>query len=61
MNDPKPQYLDLANALHLRCLRRTLARYPDELMLTEALPVPGQQGGDGRVVELIAESYWRAA
>ena len=52
---PKPQYVDLDNALHLRCLRRTLARYPGEITLTEALPVPR-----GPVVEVVAETYWRA-
>ncbi len=52
---PKPQYVDLDNALHLRCLRRTLARYPGEIRLTEALPVPR-----GPVVEVVAETYWRA-
>ncbi|HJP73914.1 MAG TPA: lantibiotic dehydratase [Pseudonocardiaceae bacterium] len=52
---PKPQYVDLDNALHLRCLRRTLARYPGEITLTEALPVPR-----GPVVEVVAETYWSA-
>ncbi|TQM78714.1 hypothetical protein FHX81_0991 [Saccharothrix saharensis] len=52
----KPQYADLGDPLHLRCLPRLLARFPDGVRLTEALPVPGA----GRVVELIAETYWRA-
>lgn len=54
----KPQYADLGDPLHLRCLPRLLARFPDGVRLTEALPVPG--AADGRVVELIAETYWRA-
>ncbi len=52
---PKPQYLDFGNALHLRHLPRLLARY-DAVRFTEALPVP-----QGRVAEIIAESYWRAS
>jgi hypothetical protein len=55
----KPQYADLGDPLHLRCLPRLLARFPDGVRLAEALPVPGV-GGD-RVVELIAETYWRAS
>ncbi|MCE6996492.1 lantibiotic dehydratase family protein [Saccharothrix sp. S26] len=55
----KPQYADLGDPLHLRCLPRLLARFPDGVRLTEALPVPGAAGG--RVVELIAETYWRAS
>ena len=54
----KPQYADLGDPLHLRCLPRLLARFPDGVRLTEALPVPGV---GGRVVELIAETYWRAS
>jgi hypothetical protein len=50
---PKPQYVDLANALHLRCLPRLLSRYDRRIRLTEALPAPA-----GRVIELIAETYW---
>jgi hypothetical protein len=50
----KPQYVDLSNALHLRCLPRLLSRYDGRILLTEALPVP-----EGQVVELIAETYWR--
>jgi hypothetical protein len=55
LNAPKPQYVDLGNALHLRCLPKTLSRYPGPVKLTEALPVPA-----GRVVELIAETWWRS-
>lgn len=55
MGAPKPQYLDFGNALHLRHLPRLLARY-DAVRFTEALPIP-----QGRVAEIIAESYWRAS
>lgn len=54
VNGPKPQYIDLTNALHLRCLPRVLSRYAP-LRLTEALPVPS-----GQVLEVIAETYRRA-
>lgn len=54
----KPQYVDFGNALHLRCLPRLLARFPDGVELTEALPVPGAQSPGGRVLEVIAETYW---
>ncbi|KOX21546.1 hypothetical protein ADK67_26540 [Saccharothrix sp. NRRL B-16348] len=56
----KPQYVDFGNALHLRCLPRLLARFPDGARLTEALPVPGAQSPGDRVLEVIAETYWRA-
>jgi hypothetical protein len=52
----KPQYVDLGNALHLRCLPRLLTKFPDGPQLTEALPVPR-----GRVVEFVAETYWRVS
>jgi hypothetical protein len=51
---PKSQYVDLGSALHLRCLSRTLARYPDGVVVTEALPVPTP---GVRVTELVAETY----
>jgi hypothetical protein len=54
---PKPQYVDLGNALHLRCLSRTLARHADGVRLTEALPVPGSGPPGARTVELVAETY----
>ncbi|MEU4769405.1 lantibiotic dehydratase [Actinosynnema sp. NPDC023794] len=54
----KPQYVDFGNALHLRCLPRLLAKFPDGVELTEALPVPGAQSPGGRVLEVIAETYW---
>ncbi|MEZ0090970.1 lantibiotic dehydratase [Streptacidiphilus sp. EB129] len=54
LSTPKSQYLDLGSALHVRCLSRTLARYPGTLILEEALPEPtaGQ-----RAVEIVAETY----
>ncbi|NUT52748.1 MAG: hypothetical protein HOV94_36490 [Saccharothrix sp.] len=54
----KPQYVDFGNALHLRCLPRLLSRFPGGVALTEALPVPGAQSPGGRVLEVIAETYW---
>ncbi|MGW2520668.1 lantibiotic dehydratase [Streptomyces sp. NPDC001617] len=51
---PKSQYVDLGSALHLRCLSRTLARYPDSLIIEEALPVP-ESGA--RTVEIVTETY----
>ncbi|MFF0767910.1 lantibiotic dehydratase [Nonomuraea wenchangensis] len=55
----KPQYVDLGNALHLRCLPAHLERYPEDIALVEALPVPGTV--DEPVTELIVESCWRAS
>jgi hypothetical protein len=52
----KPQYVDLNNALHLRCLPQLLTRY-DNLLVSEALPVPGRDSPDGRVMEIVAEIY----
>jgi hypothetical protein len=54
---PKPQYVDLTNALHLRCLSRLLARHPDGIRIEEALPVPGRDSPGGRVTELVVETY----
>jgi hypothetical protein len=56
MNGPKPQYVDLTNALHLRTLPRLLTRYRDHrVQLAEALPVPS-----GQVLEIFTETYRRA-
>ncbi|MEU4573199.1 lantibiotic dehydratase [Nonomuraea sp. NPDC023979] len=55
----KPQYVDLGNALHLRCLPTYLARYPQEPAFVEALPVPGAAGDGEPVTELIIETCWR--
>ncbi|ARQ72565.1 lantibiotic dehydratase [Streptomyces marincola] len=52
----KPQFVDLGNALHLRCLGKWLARHPHGVVIEEALPVPGAAGG-GPAVELAVETY----
>ncbi|MFD9405883.1 lantibiotic dehydratase [Streptomyces sp. NPDC059989] len=54
---PKPQFVDLGNALHLRCLHKWLDRHPDGVVLEEALPAPGGLARPGRAVELVVESY----
>ncbi|MFC9294223.1 lantibiotic dehydratase [Streptomyces sp. NPDC057011] len=55
---PKPQFVDLGNALHLRCLHKWLDRHPDGLVLEEALPAPGGlPGRPGPAVELVVETY----
>ncbi|MFF7947692.1 lantibiotic dehydratase [Streptomyces griseorubiginosus] len=51
---PRSQYVDLGSALHLRCLSRTLARYPGSLIIEEALPVPK---AGVRTIEIVAETY----
>lgn len=51
---PKSQYVDLGSALHLRCLSRTLARYPGGVIVEEALPEPRP---GARTVEIVAETY----
>ncbi|MEV4316490.1 lantibiotic dehydratase [Actinocrispum sp. NPDC049592] len=52
---PKPQYADLTNALHTRCLHKVFTRHTGDVLVTEAVPAP-----TGRVLELIAETWWRA-
>lgn len=54
---PKPQFVDLGNALHLRCLDKWLARHPDGLVLEEALPAPGGRRRATRAVEVVVETY----
>ncbi|MFI5617902.1 lantibiotic dehydratase [Streptomyces sp. NPDC051567] len=54
---PKPQFVDLGNALHLRCLDKWLSRHPDGAVLEEALPAPGGRARPTRAVELVAETY----
>ncbi|MFD8982430.1 lantibiotic dehydratase [Streptomyces sp. NPDC059564] len=54
---PKPQFVDLGNALHLRCLDKWLARHPDGLVLEEALPAPGGRERPTRAVEVVVETY----
>ncbi|KMO94982.1 lantibiotic dehydratase [Streptomyces roseus] len=54
---PKPQALDLGNALHLRCLSGWLARHPRGVVLEEALPVFGGRSRPAHAVELVTETY----
>ncbi|MEU9133129.1 lantibiotic dehydratase [Kitasatospora sp. NPDC048540] len=54
---PKPHFLDLGNALHLRSLAKWLARHDDGVVLEEALPAPGARTTAGRAVELVVETY----
>ncbi|RKR91995.1 lantibiotic biosynthesis dehydratase-like protein [Micromonospora pisi] len=61
LDRPKPQYVDLGNALHLRCLSRLLGRHSSAVQISEAMPVPGVQSPTGRVVELVTETYRRAS
>ncbi|GAA2264190.1 hypothetical protein GCM10010232_65350 [Streptomyces amakusaensis] len=56
LDRPKPQFVDLGDALHLRCLGKWLARHPDGAVLEEALPAPGTAGA-GPAVELVVETY----
>ncbi len=51
---PRSRFVDLGSALHLRCLHRTLAGHPGDLVIEEALPVPSP----GRpVTELVVETH----
>ncbi|AUG81083.1 Putative Lantibiotic dehydratase domain-containing protein [Kitasatospora sp. MMS16-BH015] len=54
---PKPQFLDLGNALHLRCLARWLARHPEGVILEEALPAPAAQHRPTQAVEFVIETH----
>ncbi|MFD8145708.1 lantibiotic dehydratase [Streptomyces sp. NPDC059708] len=54
---PKPQFADLGNPLHLRCLDKWLARHPGGLVLEEALPAPGGRERATRAVEVVVETY----
>ncbi|MEU0008239.1 lantibiotic dehydratase [Streptomyces sp. NPDC006314] len=54
---PKPQALDLGNALHLRCLGNWLARHPQGVVLEEALPAFGGRNRPARAVEAVVETY----
>ncbi|WP_018487809.1 MULTISPECIES: lantibiotic dehydratase [unclassified Streptomyces] len=56
LDRPKPQYVDLGDALHLRCLGKWLARHPDGVVLEEALPAPAR-GEQHAAVELVVETY----
>ncbi|MFD0265110.1 lantibiotic dehydratase [Streptomyces sp. NPDC127106] len=57
LDRPKPQFVDLGNALHLRCLPKWLSRYGDGAVLEEALPAPGGLDVPTRAVELVLEVY----
>ncbi|MEU3727289.1 lantibiotic dehydratase [Streptomyces sp. NPDC031705] len=57
LSRPKPQFVDLGNALHLRCLAKWLSRHGAGAVLEEALPAPGGQTGPARAVELVLEVY----
>lgn len=56
LDRPKPQYVDLGDALHLRCLGKWLARHPDGMVLEEALPAPVRDETYA-AVELVVETY----
>ncbi|MFE1553732.1 lantibiotic dehydratase [Streptomyces sp. NPDC058734] len=57
LSRPKPQLVDLGNALHLRCLAKWLSRHGGGAVLEEALPAPGAQDAPARAVELVLEVY----
>ena len=54
---PKPQFIDLGNALHLRSLAKWLSRHPGGAVLEEALPAPGGRDRPTQAVELVLETY----
>jgi len=54
---PKPQFVDFGNALHLHSLAKWLSRHPDGVVLEEALPAPGGREQATGSVELVAEVY----
>lgn len=57
LQQPKPQFVDLGNALHVHCLGRWLGRHPAGLIIEEALPAAGGRGEPSRTVELVVETY----
>lgn len=57
LSRPKPQFVDLGNALHLRSLAKWLSRHPDGVVLEEALPAPGGREQATCAVELVTEVY----
>ncbi|MFG2620812.1 lantibiotic dehydratase [Streptomyces sp. NPDC048507] len=57
LSRPKPHFVDLGNALHLRCLPKWLARHGEGAVLEEALPAPGGLAAPARAVELVLEVY----
>ncbi|WP_097871736.1 lantibiotic dehydratase [Streptomyces sp. rh34] len=56
LDRPKPQYVDLGDALHLRCLGKWLGRHPQGAVLEEALPAPARDEKSA-AVELVVETY----
>ncbi|MER6755999.1 lantibiotic dehydratase [Micromonospora echinofusca] len=58
---PKPQFVDLASPLHLRCVPRWLGRITGRLVVEEALPRPAGHDRPHRVTELVVETYLPAA
>ncbi|MFE2148725.1 lantibiotic dehydratase [Streptomyces lavendulae] len=57
LSRPKPHFVDLGSALHLRCLPKWLSRHGDGAVLEEALPAPGGPAAPARAVELVLEVY----
>ncbi len=57
LGQPKPQFVDFGNALHLHSLAKWLSRHPDGVALEEALPAPGGREQATASVELVAEVY----
>ncbi|MER5811969.1 lantibiotic dehydratase [Streptomyces sp. NPDC002033] len=57
LSRPKPHFVDLGNALHLRCLPKWLSRHGEGAVLEEALPAPGGRAAPARAVELVLEVY----
>ncbi|MER7419339.1 lantibiotic dehydratase [Micromonospora peucetia] len=58
---PKPQFVDLASPLHLRCVPRWLARITGPLVIEEAQPRPAGHGRPHRLAEMVVETYLPAA
>ncbi|WP_051709134.1 lantibiotic dehydratase [Streptomyces sp. NRRL S-350] len=54
---PKPQPVDLGNPLHLHHLAKWLTRYPNGVVLEEALPAIAGTAEPTRAVELVVETY----
>ncbi|MEU9510276.1 lantibiotic dehydratase [Micromonospora sp. NPDC048170] len=54
---PKPQFVDLASPLHLRCVPRWLGRITGPLLIEEAQPRPAGHDRPHRVAELVVETY----
>ncbi len=54
---PKPQPVDLGNPLHLHHLAKWLTRYPNGVLLEEALPAIAGAAAPVRAVESVVETY----